>query len=118
MAGFKQINLEVKKRTPVEWDKAGAPTKWKTEIEEYGFNLYDISYWRGQTIIIEEDGKKDRVERKTRLYLKGNPKGMELNIPKEEFEAFLKEQVGDDNNALMHLAEQMVELSKKIDGSN
>lgn len=97
---FKKIVIEVSKRIPIEWDKEGkSPIKFRTEIEEYGFNVHAISYWKGIT-----SGEGKEYQRKTMLYLTGNPKAITLNIARELFEKQLEEQTKGDNDALMHLA--------------
>jgi hypothetical protein len=98
---FKKINIEVSKRIPVEWEdqEKKNPTKFRTETEEYGFNVYGISYWKGITT-----GEGKDFQRKTMLYLTGNPKAITLNIARESFEKQLEEQTKGDHDALMHLA--------------
>jgi len=98
---FKKIIIEVSKQVPVKWDDAEKrkPIKFEKQIEEYGFNVHQISYWKGITI-----GEGKDFQRKTMLYLTGNPKAITLNVDRESFEKQLEKQTAGDNDAIMHLA--------------
>jgi len=99
MSGFKEIKVNVRKTVPVSWNKdekgkdiKSEPIEFKTEWEEYGFNLYQISYWRG-FVGKDENGVSGVF---TQMYLAGNPKGIILYCKKEDFEQAIAEQtVGD-----------------------
>ena len=98
---FKKITIEVSKQVPVEWSSSdkSKPIKFEKQIEEYGFNVQQISYWKGITI-----GEGKEFQRLTMLYLNGNPKAIRLNISRESFEQQLEKQTAGDNDAIMHLA--------------
>lgn len=114
MSGFKKINIEIKRSVPLEFDKeTNRATKFKTSIEEVGFNLFNISYWRGETSYEEDqNGNLLKTNKNTFLYFQGNPKALCLNMSKEDFEKQLEKEVGDDKEAINHLATKIVE---KID---
>lgn len=98
---FKKIIIEVSKQVPIKWSdtERRKPIKFRKDLEEYGFNVHQISYWKGITT-----GVGKEFQRKTMLYLTGNPKAITLNVDRESFEKQLEKQTEGDNEALMHLA--------------
>ena len=99
MSGFKEIKVKVRKTIPIAWreDEKGKaiksePIDFEVKWDEYGFNLFQISYWRG-FVGKDENGVSGVF---TQMFLAGNPKGIILYCKKEDFEQAIAEQtVGD-----------------------
>jgi len=107
MGGYKKVVFEVTQKIPVEWsDKEKKnPIRFNTKLDEYGFNVYNFSYWKGETLMVESENKKDVISRTTMLYLTGNKKAIKIPLSREEFERQLELQVGNDIEAKTHLVE-------------